>query len=173
MTVDNLIVRYIDQAKEQNTYEEASQLRRKLILDLHKLKHVEDEIRQSLETLIDDPCKLGASLWLLAAKENYSNVYLKSLLKMLSMPKECVWHEGILDILEIEPNEAMIPHLQDAVNHSLSNDPGKALAIRAMELLIDIDTDSAWEVIEQASRMSTSDTIREEAKEFIKEYRNK
>lgn len=172
MTVHELIEKYVQSSKKLTSIDEGLKLRKRFIQDICRLKKVEAEINDALKMRIEDPCQNKTGLWILAAMQHPSKIYLSSLFILLRGSEYCVWHEGILDVFENILDESMIPHLEYIVNRELLNDPGRAAAILALELLIDIGTDEAWQVIKNTAHASSSDVLREEAREFIKEYRH-
>lgn len=173
MNVHKLVEQYIQATKKISSPDEVVRHRKDYIQKVSRLTGVEEEIHNALQSLIEKPCKETANLWLIAARVHPTKKYSESLFILLQKPEFCIWREGILYIFEAIPDKRMIPYLEIAIERELPDDPGKALAILAMEILIAIDTDEAWSVIERAAKTSSSNIIKEETEAFIDEYRNK
>lgn len=113
------------------------------------LRNVESEINNQLENLVFDPCRKDATLWILAAQIHPSSIYIPSLCKILANDKECIWHEGIVEVFEQLKDPQTIPCLEAALNHKLNYDPGWVVAIRILDTLAEIGTSDAIKIIER------------------------
>lgn len=127
------------------------------------LTDVENEINQELSNIVSEPCRMDATLWILAAQLHSSELYFESISKLLENADECIWHEGIIEIFQILKDARAIPVLEKALKYDLAYDPEKAVAVRILETLADIGTLEAVNILKDCLN-SPSAKIRKESR---------
>jgi HEAT repeat protein len=164
MKVASLIRQFLEASSKQShaTHNLRVHTRTEYLQEVSKLTDVQSEISEALMQLVDEPCKQDATLWILAAQLHPSDAYIEPLQILLEDNKECIWHEGIVEVFQELKDERVIPSLVVALNHRLDYDPGYAVPVRILETLADIGTPKAFKSLNECLK-STNDRIREEA----------
>lgn len=150
--IAELVDYYAAKFKEKSKLSEISsvnELRSEYLSQVAALSNVEQEINEELTKMTSAPCRDNADLWILAAQIHLSDSYIKSLCEILANNNECIWHEGIVEIFQEMRNPEVVTCLERALNHELSYDPGKVVAIRILDTLADIGTVDAITIIKK------------------------
>lgn len=151
-------------------HKEAIELQNEFLTKVSSLQNVEREISSKLAEMSSEPCTDNAVMWLLAAQLHPSELYIDALCDLLGRSDECIWHEGIIEILRDLKQSDTVPCLERALHHELNYDPGRVVAIHVLEALADIGTTDAVSIIEK-SLDSPHIEIREEAEILMDELK--
>lgn len=135
-----------------------SKITSEYLQDISHLTGVENEITRELSNIFSESCRKDAPLWILAAQLHPSTLYFDSLSKLLENDKDCIWHEGIVEIFQILNDAKAIPSLEKALKHDLE----QAVSIRILETLADIGTPEAVKILRDCLN-SPDAKIREES----------
>jgi hypothetical protein len=130
------------------------------------LSNPSEEIEAQLKLIAKSPCGSEDYLWIIAAQLHPSKTYVDALIEILLTEEQCVWHEGIVDILYDVGDDRAVPALAHALTYVKESDPTMELAAKILETLDQIGTPAALQVL-QAALSSSQPRIQEKAQQLL------